>query len=136
MKVANLIIDKTKGKSPPTSSSTSTPLERNFTGTSIERTGRTTNMGANYVWASLARYDDDLVAALEDWERHTRDEHGALGVRRPGSDHPAAEREGDRLDDVFEDGRWDLHKMVRCFARLGEIGEATRTVSQGIDKVC
>ena len=72
---------------------------------------------SSQVWASLARYDDDFIDTLERWERHTRDESGAMGVRRRGSD----EMEGEAIADLFKDGRWDSKKMVRSFARLGTL---------------
>lgn len=72
--------------------------------------------GQGLVWASLARYDDELVGLLEKWERHTRDEGGSMGRRTRGAGHIA-------LGDVFEDGRWDDRKMVRSFARLGTARE-------------
>ena len=82
------------------------------------------------VWASLARYDDSLVELLEKWEVWTRNEGGGLGApRRPGSECMPRKKEGDdnnlEVDDVskvFEDGRWDKEKMVRPFARFGEVG--------------
>ncbi|RDX54610.1 phosphatases II [Lentinus brumalis] len=73
--------------------------------------------GASQVWASLARYDDDFVQTLERWERHTRDESGAMGVRRKGAD----KMEGEDIADLFKDGRWDGKKMVRSFARMGPL---------------
>ena len=73
--------------------------------------------GASPVWASLARYDDELVETLERWERYTRDESGAMGVRRRGSD----DMEGEAIADLFKDGRWDSKKMVRSFARMGTL---------------
>ncbi|KAI0711274.1 phosphatases II [Earliella scabrosa] len=75
---------------------------------------------ASQVWASLARYDDDFVETLERWERFTRDEGGAMGVRRKG----ASEMEGEgSISELFEDGRWDSKKMVRSFARMGTLKE-------------
>ena len=82
------------------------------------------------VWASLARYDDSLVELLEKWELWTRNEGGGLGApRRPGSECMPRKKDGDDnnsdVDDVskvFEDGRWDKEKMVRPFARFGEVG--------------
>ncbi|KXN85563.1 Phosphatidylinositol 3,4,5-trisphosphate 3-phosphatase and dual-specificity protein phosphatase PTEN [Leucoagaricus sp. SymC.cos] len=113
VKAANLIIDKAKGNSPSTSA------------------------GGNHVWASLARYDDEFVDVLQGWEMYTRDKNGKLGVRRPCSDHRSLDKEGGEkecITDLFKDGRWDQHKMVRSFARLGETGEVIRTETQGIDK--
>ena len=83
------------------------------------------------VWASLARYDDSLVELLEKWEVWTRNEGGGLGApRRLGSECMPRKKDGDSknsedADDVskvFEDGRWDKEKMVRPFARFGEVG--------------
>jgi phosphatidylinositol-3,4,5-trisphosphate 3-phosphatase and dual-specificity protein phosphatase PTEN len=68
----------------------------------VGRTGLAkTRTHTGQVWASLARYDDALVRALEQLERETR--AAADGARRT----------------VFEDGRWDSQKMVRSFARMG-----------------
>ncbi|TRM68147.1 hypothetical protein BD626DRAFT_424809 [Schizophyllum amplum] len=75
------------------------------------------NGSRGQVWASLARYDDDFVKKLEDWERHTRG--NSLGERRGGSAHMGEEE----LQALFADGRWDQGKMVRSFARLGVMGE-------------
>ena len=88
--------------------------------TLIDRTGR--GKGAkstSQVWASLARYDDELVDTLEWWERTTRTEDGEMGVRRAGSEH----QPGRELKDVFATEKWDKGKMVRPFARLGTVGE-------------
>ncbi|KAI0764871.1 phosphatases II [Fomes fomentarius] len=73
--------------------------------------------GANQVWASLARYDDEFVDTLEEWERYTRDEGGAMGFRRRG----ANERDGEEIGDLFKEGKWDSKKMVRSFARMGTL---------------
>lgn len=84
----------------------------------IERTSfakPTSTQDRDRIWASLARYDDELVELLERWERHTRDESGNMGGRRPGSEHMG----DDVIADVFKDDRWDKGKMVRSFARLG-----------------
>lgn len=80
------------------------------------------------VWVSLARYDDGLVAALERWERHSRGAGGKLGVRAPGADH----MEGEALERMFEDGKWDKDKMVRSFARVGAV--TPEAVSNAEDK--
>jgi phosphatidylinositol-3,4,5-trisphosphate 3-phosphatase and dual-specificity protein phosphatase PTEN len=86
----------------------------------IDKTGRGKASGsASQLWASLARYDDELVDTLEWWERTTRAEDGMMGSRRPGSEHQS----GRELAKVFADGKWDKGKMVRSFARLGTIGE-------------
>lgn len=74
------------------------------------------------IWASLARYDDELVNTLEGWERHTRDEAGDMGKRRLGSERMNDER----LANMFKDDRWDKNKMVRTFARFGVAGDDTR----------
>ena len=82
------------------------------------------------VWASLARYDDSLVELLEKWEVWMRNEGGGVGApRRPGSECMPRRKDGDDnnsdVDDVskvFEDGRWEKEKMVRPFARFGEVG--------------
>ncbi|KAJ3565885.1 hypothetical protein NP233_g7356 [Leucocoprinus birnbaumii] len=134
VKAANIIIDKTKGsKSSSTSSYVPESIERS---SSTASTNTGASYGHNHVWVSLARYDDAFVDTLEDWEKYTRDESGKLGVRRPGSDHRSTAEGGgeEQLAHVFEGGKWDKHKMVRCFARLGEVGTTSRTVSQGIDK--
>lgn len=71
------------------------------------------NPGA--LWVSLARYDDKLVEGLEDWERRSRGE--TLGVRAKGNDH----MQGQAMEKMFEDGKWDEDKMVRSFARMGAV---------------
>lgn len=70
------------------------------------------------IWASLARYDDDLVGLLEKWELYTRGENGDMSRRRNGSEQMGKEA----LTDIFEDGKWDKSKMVRSFARFGTFG--------------
>lgn len=93
IKAANILIDKTgKGKAVPDSKS--------------------------QVWASLARYDDELVDTLEYWERVTRADDGNMGSRKPGSEH----QDGGELKGIFVDAKWDAGKMVRSFARLGTLG--------------
>lgn len=77
-----------------------------------------TGNGYGHVWISLARYNDDFVDVLEEWEKHTRDENH-MGWRKPGTYHMGEEEVGK----VFEDGKWDTKKMVRSFARLGPVGE-------------
>ncbi len=77
--------------------------------------------GASQVWASLAHYDDEFVDTLQEWEYYTRDEGGAMGVRRPGS---GATPQNEYIDNLFEDlyderRTWDTKKMVRSFARMG-----------------
>jgi phosphatidylinositol-3,4,5-trisphosphate 3-phosphatase and dual-specificity protein phosphatase PTEN len=79
----------------------------------VGRTGLAkTRTHAGQVWASLARYDDALVRALEQLERETRVAEEADGARRT----------------VFEDGRWDAQKMVRSFARMGGGADERRGV--------
>lgn len=83
------------------------------------------------IWASLARYDDELVDLLERWEVHTRDDSsGHMSRRKAGSEHMGEEE----LNKVFEDGKWDTKKMVRSFARIGATEEHT-TTKEGEEKV-
>ncbi|KAK0459561.1 uncharacterized protein EV420DRAFT_1269032 [Desarmillaria tabescens] len=77
--------------------------------------------GANHVWISLARYDDDLVESLEKWEKHTRNPDGHMGERRPGSECMGEEE----LNTFFNDGRWDSGKMVPSFAKMGAFGDGS-----------
>ncbi|KAG6909919.1 hypothetical protein DXG01_014439 [Tephrocybe rancida] len=87
----------------------------------LERTKGAKNTmenGEAHVWASLARYDDELIDALDEWERRTRDEGGRMGVRRLGSEFVGEEE----LRDVFAGDRWDKEKMVKTFARMGTVG--------------
>lgn len=81
----------------------------------LDRTSSKKYKGKGEVWISLARYDDGLVDLLESWERHTRDEGGDMGLRKPGSDQVG----DDMLADVFNTQKWDEKKMVRSFARMG-----------------
>ncbi|TFK49457.1 hypothetical protein OE88DRAFT_1633023 [Heliocybe sulcata] len=74
-----------------------------------------TATGEGQVWVSLARYDDEFVETLEEWEKASRSEDGDLGKRRKG----IVETEGKELSELFKDGKWDQVKMVRSFARLG-----------------
>ncbi len=89
--------------------------------------------GASQVWASLARYDDEFVDTLEEWERFTRDEGGAMGLRRRGANGI----DGEEIGDLFSEGKWDSKKMVRSFARMGTLQdedvrkETTEKVSIG-----
>lgn len=93
--------------------------------------------GKGNVWVSLARYDDDLVDLLEQWEAHTRDNASNdggvvhMGQRKLGSDHTSEE---ELLSGLFKDGKWDKTKMVRSFARLGARGGDT-IVKQDTDAV-
>ncbi|KAH7926238.1 hypothetical protein BV22DRAFT_1009461 [Leucogyrophana mollusca] len=77
--------------------------------------------GNGHVWVSLARYDDDMVDALERWERRTRDDDGHMGKRKSGSEHIGNEE----LATFFQDGTWDAQKMVRSFARMGVFGDSS-----------
>jgi phosphatidylinositol-3,4,5-trisphosphate 3-phosphatase/dual-specificity protein phosphatase PTEN len=76
--------------------------------------GLTDSLGNNRVWASLARYDDDLVNALERWEQSTRDITN-LGRRK----HKSSES----VSGIFTSDKWDKEKMVRTFARMGDNGK-------------
>ncbi|KII91188.1 hypothetical protein PLICRDRAFT_156068 [Plicaturopsis crispa FD-325 SS-3] len=87
--------------------------------TNLGKAGVRHTEGDGHVWVSLARYDDEFVDMLEGWERHTRDEH--MGKRKKGSEH----RDAEELSDVFADDKWDGSKMVRSFARLGAVGDAS-----------
>lgn len=72
------------------------------------------SLGNNHVWASLARYDDDLVDALERWEQSTRDITN-LGRRKVES--------SESVNGIFAGDKWDKVKMVRTFARMGDGGK-------------
>ncbi|KAF8499993.1 phosphatases II [Gautieria morchelliformis] len=73
--------------------------------------------GMGNLWVSLARYDDQFVEELENWERWTRDEQGHLGKRHKAD----GTHEGRSVTQIFEDGRWDKSKMIRSFAKLGHV---------------
>lgn len=88
--------------------------------------------GANRLWASIARYDDELIDFLEGWERKTRDQEKAWPGHearfRGRSEEEALEthEHGDlatmdgELRALFDkEGTWDKEKMVRSFARFG-----------------
>ncbi|KZT10326.1 phosphatases II [Laetiporus sulphureus 93-53] len=109
VRVANAIIERTSYAKAQSSSSVS------------ESKGQ--------VWASLARYDDEFIATLERWERHTRDENGNMGKRRAGSER----MEDEALADIFKDDNWDKGKMVRSFARLGVISKHDIHKEMGTD---
>lgn len=72
------------------------------------------SLGNSRVWASLARYDDDLVDALERWEKSTRDITN-LGRRNFES--------SESVNGIFACDNWDKAKMVRRFARMGDDGK-------------
>lgn len=81
---------------------------------------------AGRVWASLARYDDELVGTLEKWECATRAENDDVGRSREESERLTSadektEKQG-AFASTFRDGRWDNGKMVRGFARFGAVG--------------
>ncbi|KAI9460796.1 hypothetical protein HD554DRAFT_2132406 [Boletus coccyginus] len=69
------------------------------------------------LWASLARYSDQLVDELEHWEKESRNPAGAIG------------------SSFFKNDRWDKAKMIRSFAQMGisaiqpsQQGESSRPV--------
>jgi len=97
----------------------------------LDRTSEKKHKGKGRVWVSLARYDDQLVDILESWERHTRDEGGHMGIRRPGSGHMG----DDALADVFKTQKWDEKKMVRSFARMGASDGARGEETKEMGKV-
>jgi phosphatidylinositol-3,4,5-trisphosphate 3-phosphatase/dual-specificity protein phosphatase PTEN len=77
------------------------------------------------VWASLARYDDELVGALEHQEQRTRDA-AKLGRRKQPSES---------VDDIFFTDKWDKEKMVRTFNRMGEVRKLLLEPNSA-DEVC
>ncbi|EJD54825.1 phosphatases II [Auricularia subglabra TFB-10046 SS5] len=90
------------------------------------------------LWVSLARYRDDFVDTLEGWERHTRDPSGRMGRRRPGAEHMQGGEEGEqRLEQLFEGGKWDKSKMVKIFSHLSttdvEVVQQVRLAAGGGD---
>ncbi|KAH9916723.1 phosphatases II [Epithele typhae] len=88
----------------------------------LERTGRgARGVSANEAWASLARYDDALVDALERGERDTRREGGSSRARTAVG------------AETFRDGQWDTTKMVRSFARMGPVQEGDAQKEKGED---
>ncbi|CAE7063826.1 unnamed protein product [Rhizoctonia solani] len=91
--------------------------------------------GKGEIWVSLARYDDNLVELLEDWEQRTRSSEHGIGHRAHGPEADRDEREGEvALERIFEDGTWDNKKMVRSFARLGVTDPADVTEAKTSDK--
>ena len=76
--------------------------------------------GKGPVWISLARYNDELVEKLEQWEKYTRDVNGKMNSRREGSEYMPTSSGEESLRELFSDGRWDKGKMIRSFARLGD----------------
>ena len=101
-------------------------------GKKIDAWGR----NSSQVWASLARYDDEFVDTLEEWERYTRDERGAMGVRRKGMGVDVMG--GEAIADLFKDDRWDGQKMVRSFARMGTLKDedVRKDVSEEVSAKC
>jgi len=97
----------------------------------LDRASERKYKGKGEVWTSLARYDDELVGLLESWERHTREEGGHMGVRKPGSDRVGE----DTLADVFKTGKWDEKKMVMSFARMGMSDDARSKETKELGKV-
>ncbi|KAG7452668.1 uncharacterized protein BT62DRAFT_17719 [Guyanagaster necrorhizus] len=81
--------------------------------------GAAKEAGANHVWISLARYNDDLIGSPEKWEKYTRSADGHMGKRRPGFEHMGEEA----LSTFFSDGRWDSGKMVASFAKMRAFGD-------------
>jgi phosphatidylinositol-3,4,5-trisphosphate 3-phosphatase/dual-specificity protein phosphatase PTEN len=75
----------------------------------------------NQLWASVARYDDDLVDLLEKWEAWTRQEgSGGLAKRRGNSKTMHIDDIEHDLEQLFDSsGKWDSGKMVCSFARFG-----------------
>ena len=97
----------------------------------LDRASEKKYKGKGQVWTSLARHDDELVDLLESWERHTREEGGHMGLRKPGSDH----MDEDVVVDVFKTGKWDEKKMVRSFARMGMSGDTCSEETKELGKV-
>ncbi|KAF8167400.1 hypothetical protein B0H34DRAFT_681736 [Crassisporium funariophilum] len=128
VKAANVFIEKTSmAKAPPKNASPSSgSSSSSSSGYADHNTARKEKekpaSSPNQLWASLARYDDGLVDALEEWEVQTRDPQGRMGNRRRGSEHLLRESsEEEELARVFDGGKWDKGKMVRSFARLGVV---------------
>jgi len=97
----------------------------------LDRASEKKYKGKGEVWVSLARFDDELVALLESWERRTRDEGGHMGLLKPGSSHTGE----DKLADIFKTGKWDEKKMVRSFARMGASDDPRREETDELGKV-
>lgn len=84
------------------------------------------SLGNNRVWASLARYEDDLVDALERWEQSTRDTTN-LGRRKLES--------SESVSGIFANDKWDKEKMVRTFARMGDDGKPPSEMSSADESI-
>jgi len=94
----------------------SSMLETTGASQSKKKAGR--DVGADEVWISLSKYQDDFVNMLERWERHTRDPT-RLGKRRAGAQHmKTGEAEDEELERIFSEGKWDNSKMIRTFSHL------------------
>ncbi len=77
------------------------------------------------VWVSLSRYEDSFVDLLEEWERRTRSSSNITKAKDAiGADGVETHEEKEGWDvgthGIFTDGKWDVGKMVKSFARLGE----------------
>lgn len=94
--------------------------------TVLETSARATDnrKGTGRLSITLARYDDDLVAQLEDSERRTRPSDGEGYKSRDSSD---ATPHG-----VFVDGKWDRGKMVKTFARM-DTNQITKLPAEGTE---
>jgi len=62
--------------------------------------GRTGELTAGRLWASLAQYSDQLVDELEHWEKESRSPAGTIE------------------SGLFKNDRWDKAKMIRSFAQM------------------
>lgn len=82
---------------------------------------------AGDLWISVARYDDQFVDTLEQWERWSREQGiGGMGRRREGGDTMRTEMQADlrkEIQHIFKDGDWDRSKMVRSFDRLSVVAD-------------
>ncbi|KAG8885369.1 large subunit of alpha-aminoadipate reductase [Tulasnella sp. 331] len=79
--------------------------------------------GTGQLSMSLARYDDDLVNTMEQWERQTRHD-GRFTLPSSNYENDLNKPSTNRLKrsdhGIFADGSWDEGKMVKVFARLDE----------------
>ena len=137
VKLASKAIETTTGPK-GTSSQGDTPVEATKSPEGQEK-------GKGPVWVSLSRYDDKFVRTLERWEKWTRDENGNLGAMKRGSgtmppttklvddsemrDNPEGVEE--ELRNLFKDGKWDSEKMVKSFARMGDVeGKKSKEITK------
>lgn len=93
--------------------------------TTLESAARMRNnvKGTGQFSISLARYGDELVDAMEQWERRTRHDGGfRLPSTNLGNDNDVASKNHPERSahGIFADETWDRGKMVRTFARLEE----------------